>query len=215
MSAIKYQIVIVGGGTAGIAVASHLKKNNECLDIALIEPSDTHYYQPGFTLIGSGIYKPAQTKRPMQSLIPQGVSWIRDSVVSFDPQNNTMTTANQGDVVYEGLVIAVGIKLNWNGVDGLSEAIKTESVVSNYTYDTAIKTWNVIKKFKGGTAIFTQPKPPFKCPGAAQKVMYLADDAFRKHGVRKKTELSFFAAAPGIFPIKRYADPLNAVIARK
>jgi len=215
MSTVKHQIVIVGGGTAGIAVASHLKKNNESLDIALIEPSDTHYYQPGFTFVGSGVYKPEQTKRTMQSLIPKGVTWIRDSVATFDPKNNTVTTASKGDVTYESLVIAAGIKINWDGVEGLSEAIKTASVVSNYTYDTAIKTWNVIKNFKGGTAIFTQPKPPFKCPGAAQKIMYLADETFRRQGVRKQTEIKFFAAAPGIFPIKRYSDPLNAVIARK
>ncbi|MDX8391923.1 MAG: FAD/NAD(P)-binding oxidoreductase [Mariprofundaceae bacterium] len=215
MSAIKHQIVIVGGGTAGIATAAHLKKNNACLDVLIIEPSDMHYYQPGFTFVGAGVYKPEETCRTMQSVIPEGVTWMKDSVVSFDPENNQVTTANKGEVAYEGLVVAAGIKIDWAAVDGLEEAIKTEGVCSNYTYETSAKTWETIKGFKGGTAIFTQPKPPFKCPGAAQKIMYLADEAFRKQGVRKKTDIEFFAAAPGIFPIKRYSDPLNAVIARK
>ncbi|MDQ6962810.1 MAG: FAD/NAD(P)-binding oxidoreductase [Mariprofundaceae bacterium] len=215
MSAIKHQIVIVGGGTAGIATAAHLKKNNACLDVAIIEPSDVHYYQPGFTFVGAGIYKPEKTKRPMASVIPEGVTWLKDSVLSFDPENNTITTEKSGEIAYKGLVVAAGIKIDWDAVDGLAEAIKTEGVCSNYTYETADKTWKTIKRFKGGTAIFTQPKPPFKCPGAAQKIMYLADEAFRKQGVRNKTDIKFFAAAPSIFPIKHYADPLNAVIARK
>jgi len=215
MTAIKHQVVIVGGGTAGIATASHLKKNNACLDVAIIEPSDVHYYQPGFTFVGAGIYKPEKTRRSMASVIPEGITWIKDKVVTFDPENNTLSTANKGDICYEGLIIAAGLKIDWDAVEGLAQAIKTDSVCSNYTYETAEKTWKTIKAFRGGTAVFTQPKPPFKCPGAAQKIMYLADDAFRKQGVRKKTDIKFFAAAPGIFPIKRYSDPLNAVIARK
>jgi len=211
----KHQIIIIGGGTAGIATASHLLKNNEDLDIAIIEPADVHYYQPGWTFVGAGIYKPQATRRTMKSVIPKGVTWIKDSVASFDPENNKVVTTANGDVEYDGLVVAAGIKINWDAVEGLSEAMKTDGVCSNYTYETAEKTWKTIKAFKGGTAIFTQPKPPFKCPGAAQKIMYLADDAFRKQGVRKKTEIKFFAGAPGIFPIKRYSDPLNAVIKRK
>jgi len=211
----KHQIIIVGGGTAGIATASHLKKNNDALDIAIIEPSDVHYYQPGFTFVGAGIFKPEQTRRPMASVIPKDVTWIQDRVLSFSPEKNLLSTAEQGDISYEGLIIAAGLKIDWDGVKGLAEAIKTVGVCSNYTYDTAGKTWQTIKNFQGGTAIFTQPKPPFKCPGAAQKIMYLADEAFRKQGVRKNTNIDFYAAAPGIFPIKRYADPLNAVIARK
>lgn len=215
MSTVKHQIVIVGGGTAGIATAAHFKKNSACLDVVIIEPADVHYYQPGFTFVGAGVYKPEVTRRTMQSVIPEGVVWLKDSVVSFDPEKNTVLTANNGEIEYEGLVVAAGIKINWDGVEGLSEAIKTDSVCSNYTYDLSAKTWQTIKNFKGGKAIFTQPKPPFKCPGAAQKIMYLADDAFRKQGVRKRTEIKFFAAAPGIFPIKRFSDPLYAVIARK
>jgi len=211
----KHKIIIVGGGTAGIAVASHILKNDESVDIALIEPSDVHYYQPGFTFVGSGIYNPNKVRRSMQSVMPKGVTWIKDSVVSFDPDNNKVVTAEKGELEYEGLVVAAGIKIDWDAVDGLAEAIKTEGVCSNYTFETAEKTWKTLKAFKGGTAVFTQPKPPFKCPGAAQKIMYLADDVFRKRGVRGKTEIKFFAGAPGIFPIKRYADPLNAVIARK
>jgi len=174
-----------------------------------------HYYQPGWTFVGAGIYKPQDTRRTMKSVIPKGVTWIKDSVASFDPENNKVVTSANGDVEYDGLVVAAGIKINWDAVEGLSEAMKTDGVCSNYTYETADKTWKTIKAFKGGTAIFTQPKPPFKCPGAAQKIMYLADDAFRKQGVRKKTEIQFYAGAPGIFPIKRYSDPLNAVIKRK
>ncbi len=211
----KHQIVIVGGGTGGIAVASHLLKELENPDIAVIEPSDTHYYQPGWTFVGGGIVDASRTARPMSKVIPKGVQWIQDSVATLDPANNTLKTEGGKEIGYEFLVMAPGIKIDWEAIPGLKESLGKNGVVSNYDYRVAPLTWETIKSFQGGTALFTQPKPPFKCPGAAQKIMYLADEAFRKSKVRDKTDIRFYSAAPGIFPVKKFAAPLNEVIARK
>ncbi len=212
---IKHQIVIVGGGTGGIAVASHLLKELDNPDIAIIEPSDTHYYQPGWTFVGGGIIEAAKTARPMSKIIPAGVKWIQDSVATINPEENSLATAAEKQISYDYLVMAPGIKIDWDSIPGLKESLGKNGVVSNYDYNVASLTWEAIKSFQGGTAIFTQPKPPFKCPGAAQKIMYLADDTFRKSKVRDKSDIKFFSAGPGIFPVKKYAAALNKVIARK
>lgn len=214
-SATHHKIVIIGGGTGGISVAAHLQKEVENADIAIIEPSDTHYYQPGWTLVGGGIMAAEKTARSMPQVIPEGVQWIQDSVTAIDPEQNTVMTAAKEAVGYDYLVVAAGIRVDWDAIPGLEEGLGKNGVVSNFDYRVAPVTWETIKAFQGGTAIFTQPKPPFKCPGAAQKILYLADDAFRKSGVRDKTKMIFCSAAAGIFPIKKYATVLNQVISRK
>ncbi|HHM05154.1 MAG TPA: NAD(P)/FAD-dependent oxidoreductase [Gammaproteobacteria bacterium] len=210
-----HKVLIVGGGTGGIAVASHLKKESPELDIAIVDPAQTHYYQPGWTLVGGGIMHAEKTARSMETVIPAGVSWIKDAVAELDPDNNNLSLASGDKVGYDYLVMAAGIKIDWDAIPGLAESIGENGVVSNYGYELAPKTWDAISHFRGGTALFTQPKPPFKCPGAAQKILYLADEVFRKHGVRNKSQVIFCSAAPGIFPVKKYAKVLNEVIARK
>lgn len=211
----RYKVLIIGGGTGGIAVAAHLRKELPDLEVAIIEPAETHYYQPGWTLVGGGVMKAEKTARPMEKVMPKGVRWIRDSVVSVDPEGNTATTESGQQIGYEFLVVAAGIKIDWEVIPGLKESLGRNGVVSNYDYRTASVTWETIKSFTGGTALFTQPKPPFKCPGAAQKILYLADDTFRKQRVRGSSQVIFCSAAPGIFPVKKYAKTLNEVIARK
>ena len=213
--AIKYQIVIVGGGTGGIEDAADQLKELDNQDIAIIEPADTHYYQPGWTFVGGGVIKAAKTARPMRKIIPTGIKWIKDSVATINPEENSLTTADEKQINYDYLVVAPGIKIDWEAIPGLKESLGKNDIVSIYDYNVASLTWETISSFQGGTAIFTQPKPPFKCPGAAQKIMYLADDAFRKSKVRDKTDIKFFSAAPGIFPVKKFAAALNKVIARK
>lgn len=66
-----YQILIVGGGTAGIMAAAKLQRMKKGFKIAIVEPSETHYYQPAFTLVGAGAYKMAKTKRHEATLIPK------------------------------------------------------------------------------------------------------------------------------------------------
>ncbi|MBI5450775.1 MAG: NAD(P)/FAD-dependent oxidoreductase [Gammaproteobacteria bacterium] len=210
-----HQIVIIGGGTGGIAVAARLQRALASADIAIIEPSECHYYQPGWTLVGGGIIDKEFTLRSTAELIPHGVQWIRDAVTDIRPDSNQIVTQSGATINYDYLITAAGIQINWGAVKGLPETLGKNGVCSIYDYRCSETTWQMINGFKGGTALFTQPKPPFKCPGAAQKIMYLADDAFRRNRVRDSSQVLFRSAAPGIFPVKKYADTLNQVIARK
>ena len=208
-----HEVIIIGGGTAGIMVAAQLRRQSPKTDIAIVEPADTHYYQPAWTLVGANAYNMANTARPMQSLIPNGVTWIKTFADTFDPDNNTITTKDGGTLTYDVLVVCPGLKIDTTMVKGLSEAIDNGVVCSNYTKPE--HTWNVIKNFKGGTALFTQPTTPIKCGGAPQKIMYLADDHFRRSGVRGKSNVLYALPGGVIFGVAEIKETLMKVVDRK
>ncbi|WP_145838536.1 NAD(P)/FAD-dependent oxidoreductase, partial [Bacillus paralicheniformis] len=213
----RYTIVIVGAGTAGISVAARLVRAYKKLkgQIAIIDPQTKHYYQPLWTLVGGGAAKKEESERDLASLIPGGVDLIGDAVTEFRPNQNTLLT-KQGTVVsYDYLVAAAGLQIDWDGVKGLKDAVGKNGVCSNYSYHTVDSTWENIRNFKGGTAIFTHPDSPVKCGGAPQKIMYLADDYFRKSNVRNQSDMIFASAKSTIFDAPKYANALKKVVRRK
>lgn len=207
-----HQIIVIGGGTAGIMVAAQLKRANKSLNIGLIEPADTHYYQPAWTLVGANTYDFDKTARPMASLIPDGVTWIKEYADQFDPENNMVKTKEGNEFTYDYLVAAPGIKMDPSLIEGLPEALDKGVVCSNYTDPK--HTWNVLKNFKGGNAIFTQPTTPIKCGGAPQKIMYLAADYFKKNGLLDKTNVVFGTPGTIIFGVPQIAKTLMEVVDR-
>ncbi len=213
-----HQILVVGGGTGGLTVASQLLNRDDAPDVAVIEPSDTHYYQPLWTLIGAGVFPKEESERPMAEVMPNGATWIQDAAASFDPENNTVTTQNGDTYGYDYLVMAAGIQIDWDGIPGLADAVGQPGtgVVSNYAYDTCETTWDAIQHFpEGGTALFTEPTMGVKCGGAPQKIMYLADDAFRRQGVRDGSRIAFMKAKGKLFSSPPYEETLYDVIERK
>jgi sulfide:quinone oxidoreductase len=207
----KHQIVVVGAGSAGLTVAAMLLNKNSSLDICIIDKAEKHYYQPLWTLVGAGVFKKEETERDQADYIPSGATWIKDFVSSFDPDNNKLTTQDGTVVEYDYLVVTAGIQVNWDAIPGLKESVGKpgSGVVSNYSYETVDSTWDTIKSLKKGTALFTHPSTPIKCGGAPLKITYLADDYWRKHGVRGNITVKFIKGGPGIFAVKKYADSLT------
>ena len=207
MSEAKHKVVIVGGGTAGISVAARLCKKG--LDVAIIEPSRKHYYQPLWTLVGGGICPKEETERNEADYIPSGATWVQEKVAEFNPDENYVVTDGGNKVGYDYLIVAAGLQIDWDKIKGLPETIGKDGVCSNYSYQYVESTWEFIKNFKGGNAIFTQPATPIKCGGAPQKICYLAEDYFRKNGNRDKANVSFITATPTIFGNAHYAPTLT------
>jgi sulfide:quinone oxidoreductase len=211
-----HQIVVVGGGAAGITVAAQLLKCDRGLDIAIIDPSDRHYYQPGWTLVGGGIAPLSQFVRDRQSTIPKGASWIQACVAQLDPDRNTVITEDNGAITYDYLILCPGIQIDWHAIEGLEDALGKNGVTSNYSKDYAPYTWETIQNFQGGNAIFTYPATPIKCGGAPQKVMYMADDVFKsKSGVGVNTQVMFCTAGTTMFSVPEYAASLDKIVARR
>ena len=214
MSVHQCDIAIVGAGAAGIAVAASLKKRQPQLSITLIDPAEKHYYQPGWTMVGRGVFKPQSTERATASLIPKGIKWLAQAVTAFDPMNNKLTLDTDDSVQYEQCVVAAGLTLNWGAVEGLAENLGKNGVTSNYRYDTAPYTWDLVKNLKAGRAIFTQPPMPIKCAGAPQKAMYLSADYWRQKGRLADIQIDFCTATPGLFGVADYVPALMEYVER-
>jgi len=207
-----YEIVIVGGGAAGLAVAASLKSRKSSLDIAVIDPADIHYYQPGWTMVGGGIFEASDTAKTMGSLIPRGVTWIKSAVAAFEPKDDAVILDGCRVVKYKRLIVAPGLKLAWDRVEGLEATLGKNGVTSNYRYDLAPYTWNLVKNMKEGRAIFTQPPMPIKCAGAPQKAMYLSGDHWTRAGVLKDISIDFMNAGGVLFGVKDYVPALEGYV---
>jgi sulfide:quinone oxidoreductase len=208
-----HRVVIIGGGTAGISVAARLRRAGQS-DIALIEPSERHYYQPLWTLVGAGLVDKEKSARPEAPLIPDHVEWIRDRVEEIDPEAMAVTTASGDRIGYDFLIVAPGIQIDWDKIPGLSEALQTPWVSSNYDYALAEKTAGMLRDFRGGTALFTNPGTPIKCAGAPQKIMYLAAHQFQKRGILQDSRVVFGHAGAVIFGVEAFARILLEVVDR-
>ncbi|EGC34038.1 hypothetical protein DICPUDRAFT_56106 [Dictyostelium purpureum] len=211
------KIVVVGGGAGGLSVASQLEHNFKSKgDIVIIEPSDKHYYQPLWTLVGGGIFSRKDSEKDEKDCIPKGTTWMKDSVTQFKPEDNIVLTKDGKQVDYDYLVVATGLAIHWDKVKGLKENLGKNGVTSNYSYDSCEKTFDFIKSMKpGNTAIFTFPNTGIKCGGAPQKIMWLADDYFRRQGMANKINIQFNTAGVSMFAVKKYSDALDTMAKEK
>jgi len=205
----KFDVVIVGAGAAGIAVAASLRSRISDIEIAIIDPADIHYYQPRWTMVGSGIFEPQETAKTMGGLIPRGVHWIKGAVAAFEPADNAVILDGCRVVKYDRLVVCPGLKLDWSRIEGLEETLGRNGVTSNYRYDLAPYTWKLVSEMKSGRAIFTQPPMPIKCAGAPQKALYLSADAWLRRGVLKDISIHFNNAGGVLFGVPDYVPALE------
>lgn len=209
-----FDVVVVGGGSAGISVTASLLRRRPSLDIAVIEPNDNHYYQPAWTLVGAGSFEPKKTVRPMSAVMPKRAAWVRGAVSTFEPDSNRVVLADGTTVSYRQLIVCTGLQLAWDKIEGLEDALGKNGVTSNYRYDLAPYTWQTVSNLKRGKAIFSQPALPIKCAGAPQKAMYLSCDHWQRQGVLKNIDVEFDTAGGALFGVATFVPPLMKYVER-
>ncbi|UVL97651.1 NAD(P)/FAD-dependent oxidoreductase [Pseudomonas atacamensis] len=209
---ISADIVVIGGGTAGIGFVASLLKRDPQLKVTVIEPSSQHYYQPAWTLVGGGAFDVKDTVRPMSKVMPRQATWIQASVSAIDPQSRQLTLDDQRTVSYQNLIVCPGLRLAWEKIEGLQESLGQHGVTSNYSYQHAQYTWDQVQKLRDGRALFTQPAMPIKCAGAPQKALYLSCDHWRKSAVLKDINVEFNLAGAALFGVPTFVPPLMKYI---
>ena len=209
-----YDVVIVGAGSGGVAAAASIQKRQRSLRIAVIDPATEHYYQPGWTMVGGGVFNAEKTRRRMEDVIPKGVTWLRQRVTHFNPQANEVSLENGSSVRYKQLIVSPGLKLDWSAIEGLEGTLGKNGVTSNYRYDLAPYTYELVQSLKAGRAVFTQPPMPIKCAGAPQKAMYLSCDYWQRNAVLDEIDVSFYNAGGVLFGVKDYVPALQSYIER-
>lgn len=201
-------------------MAARLAPDFDPDEIAIVDPSEDHFYQPLWTLAGAGVAKKESTLRKNKNLIPKDVTWIKKSVAQVEPDLNLVALSDGSKIGYQVLVVATGLRLNWEKIEGLGEKSDGNSFGKNlgqngihsiYEYSVVDKCSEALNNFKGGTAIFVMPPVPIKCAGAPQKIMYLAENIFRNNGVREKSKVIFATAGKAMFGIPAFGDALNKI----
>jgi sulfide:quinone oxidoreductase len=209
-------VLIAGGGTGGLTLASWLRRLRPDLEVAVIEPSPFHDYQSGWVLVAGGFVDVASTRRPEAAVMPAGVRWVRGAVAAFHPDQDAVELADGRRLGYDVLVVALGLQLNWSAVRGLDACLGRHGVTSIYSRPLASYTRHCLERFQGGTAIFTHPATPIKCGGAPQKIMHLADQRFKgRSGVGVRSRLLFCTAQPALFPVAAYSERMVAIAAER
>ncbi|MHB8283077.1 MAG: NAD(P)/FAD-dependent oxidoreductase [Caulobacteraceae bacterium] len=209
-----FDVVIVGGGAAGLATAASLLARRAKLKIAVIEPRTTHDYQPGWTMVGAGVFELDETRREEAALMPRQAEWLKTSAKTFAPDRNTVELEDGRSVTYRALVVAPGLKLDWDGIDGLKASLGSNGVTSNYSRDYAAYTWELVQSLKSGAALFTQPAMPIKCAGAPQKAMYLSCSEWQAAGRLKNIKVEFHNTGAVLFGVAQYVPALMEYVER-
>uniref|UniRef100_A0A8D0CIA4 Sulfide:quinone oxidoreductase, mitochondrial n=1 Tax=Scleropages formosus TaxID=113540 RepID=A0A8D0CIA4_SCLFO len=210
-----YKVLVLGGGSGGIAMSARMKRKVGAENVAVVEPSEMHYYQPLWTLVGAGAKSVKGSGRPTASVVPSGVKWIKSHVQEINPDKNTVRTGDGKEISYKYLIVALGLQLHYEKIKGLPEAFEHPGIGSNYSVQTVNKTWAALQNFKEGNAVFSFPNTPVKCAGAPQKIMYLSDAYMRKTGKRSKANIIYNTSLPVLFGVKKYADALWEIVKKR
>ncbi|ATJ83850.1 FAD-dependent oxidoreductase [Halomonas beimenensis] len=210
----RHDVVVIGGGAAGIAVTASLLRRRGDLDIAIVEPAEMHSYQPGWTLVGGGVFSAAITRRPMADVIPDKATWYAAHAERVDPGAREVVLGDGRRLGYTRLVVAPGLVIDWGAIEGLEATLGQHGVTSNYRFDLAPYTWSLVQSLEKGRALFTQPPMPIKCAGAPQKAMYLSCDHWRRQGRLGDIEVSFCNAGEVLFGVADYVPALEHYIDR-
>ncbi len=203
-------IVIAGSGLGGIALANRLTRMLDGVNITIIDAKEEHNYQPGYTLVATGVWPVSKVRARNVDYLPLSVTWKKAMVSGFDPDSNTVTTSAGEKISYDFLIVATGVHLDYGLIEGMDvRAIGKNGLMSVYPSPTAAAaTWNVMQAFskKGGQALMTLPATPLKCAGAPLKMTFMLRDRLAQAGTHGHSKILFQSALTNVFGVKVVND---------
>ena len=206
----KAHIVIAGSGLAGIAIAHRLQALLDGVRITIVDAKEVHNYQPGYTLVATGVWPVSKVIDSNAALQPSGVEWVREMVAEFDPAANALTTTSGKRIAYDYLVVAIGTHQDWSLIEGMDlKAIGSNGLTSVYpSSEAAVATWAALDSFrrKGGQAVMTLPSTPIKCAGAPLKMTFMLRDRLAQSGTLAQSKVTFYSALSNVFGVKSVND---------
>lgn len=212
-------IMIAGGGAAGLAMASRLSRALDGARITMIEPRREHRFQPGFTLVYAGVWRPADVLTRTARYVPSAVRWVEAMVAEIDPEAKAVVLSNGEKLNYDFLVVATGLDLDYRAIEGMDESlIGKEGIGSIFAgAEAAAASGRAFEAYaeKGGLALFGRPATEMKCAGAPLKVTFLADDAMRRRGNRAKAHIEYLAHSGVVFAVQPVNERVSAMFAER
>ena len=196
------QLLVLGAGTAGTMVVNKLRRRLPRSDwrITVVEPSDRHFYQPGFLFLPFGIYAPRQVSKATGRLIAEGVDVVSGEVDRVAADDNRVLLTDGRSLPYDQLVIATGVTPRPDQTPGMLDGGQwRRSIFDFYTYQGAVALAGALDRFEGGRLVVHITDMPIKCPVAPLEFAFLADDYFRRRGMRDRVELVYATPLPGAF----------------
>ena len=213
------RIVIVGAGAAGLAMASRLRRGMPNATLTVIDARKEHHFQPGFTLVGAGLWTPGHVTERNADYMPRGVEWIEETVAEFDPEADAVVTASGRKVEYDFLIVATGLKLDYTAIEGMDASlIGQEGIASIYAGPAeAAASATAIDRFleAGGIGLFGRPAGEMKCAGAPLKITFITDDKARRQGRRGAVELTYNAHGPAVFAVPPVNDKVKEMFSAR
>ncbi|MEJ6388720.1 NAD(P)/FAD-dependent oxidoreductase [Gymnodinialimonas ulvae] len=207
------KIVIIGAGAAGMALANRLVRRLDGAQITMIDPRPNHLYQPGLTLVAAGLKPASYVVSENSDWLPGGVSFVADKVSAVDAISKTVSTEGGQTVDYDWLVVAPGLVLDHDAIDGFSlDMVGENGIGALYAGpEYAAKTWTAASRFteEGGTGLFTRPATEMKCAGAPLKHTFLIDDIARRAGNSGRVNMVYAAPQGSLFGVPIVAEKVR------
>lgn len=213
------RIVIVGAGAAGLTTASQLSEKLDGASITLIDGRQTHWYQPGFTLVAAGIKPLEYPISRTEEYIPRGIEWISENAAEIDPDAQKVTTATGRSVAYDFLFVTTGMALDYEAIEGMDvKRIGVNGLGSIYhSPQAAFATWQAMSRFAdhGGVGVFLRPNTEMKCAGAPLKYTFIVEDYLERRNTRKKSEVIYNANNKVLFSVPIVAEKVRMLFAQR
>ncbi len=194
------RLLVLGAGTAGTMAVNKLRPRlaRDEWKITVVDPSDTHYYQPGYLFIPFGIYQPDEVVKPTKRFMPSGVDLVQASVDRVVADENKVLLEDGTELSYDYLIIATGTTPRPDETPGMADDLGN-SVHEFYTYAGASRLAEVLKTWEGGKLVIHVTEMPIKCPVAPLEFTFLADAFFHEQGLRDKVDITYVTPLEGAF----------------